>query len=704
MRYRLARGLGALGILGTLVLLPAAGASADSIVPGVPGYQVAYDLQSYRLQGMPPTVADIAKYHPNATPDELADLTVRAEDAWSRQRDVLVSRQNMSEASIDAAAKSGWNVSQAVKDARSSALKNWSRATFTAKKVYRGAAQTTGALIGYDMALGAVGAGFKAFGVDASGTVCNSDLSWLGGIITQTNCASWLDQNSQTLNSDIQPGTTFVSNCTPDDGSGKAYCIKIGNLATTAWKDPFSGVQKYSTFYCATFSGRDSAAMISSGSAMGYQFQTADGRANDSTHFGKAGGSTWFGGSFSRQTTSGANGDFRGIVANCGTQADGQGWAALISDGTATFDPALSGYPMVQYRAQVKTGLTPQDPSVATTQVPDPERTLTCTIHGDDGKDYTATTAPYHESSGKLPAPTCADLPDGVNPTHATVTQKTAGAPDSQLYDGDRDPRDAELSSKYATCQKTGLCVRDLISVVNGNKSCFDLGDTNNPCDGWFEDAQKLDHYKCTYGGNAVALDYCNQYRQTFNPDMRKNGTPYSNPADGTTNLKQTGQLPAGARAGELAQPVDLASCMQESLDSGDMWGIIFSPVRCALSWAFTPGPVKLQADLNGLWDAWNHTIIGKLQAMVAGWWKTLTVTGCRGPHVVFDQGAGPMVAGLHIDAYPMDACPGTGLAPYAPISQTLFSAVVAIFGTFTCIRSVAQVVGFSGPVAGGGE
>jgi hypothetical protein len=457
------------------------------------------------------------------------------------------------------------------------------------------------------------------------------------------------------------------------DGTG--VCVQLSKVVQRVVKNSAQTQWQSGNVYCFTSTG---STPESNGGALWYRY------AADASTLQRGGGI---------YNASQIGADVPGL---CGTAF------AAIDQNVGPTSAAAPAAPALWAQWTIKSGsanyVTPQ------TQVADPERTLSCVIHGDDGQDYTATTAPYHESTGKIPAPTCPSLPAGVSPTKATINQNTAGSAPTKLYSGDRTPRDSELAQKYPTCQKTGLCVRDLLSVRDGNKSCFDLGDSNNPCVGWFDDASKTSDYKCTYGGNPVDLAYCNQYRQTFDPQQRQNGTPYSKPTDGAPSLTQNATLPSGARAGQLAQPVDLASCVAEDIKSGDPWGIIFSPVRCALSWAFTPGPVKLKADVMAIQDAWNATLIGKLNAIAGGWWHALNVAGCRGPHIVYDNPGGKMSAAFSIDAYPMDACAGAALAPYAPISKNLFSAVVAIFATFTVIGTVASVVGFKGPVSGGGE
>src|SRR5699024_10791219 len=111
-------------------------------------------------------------------------------------------------------------------------------------------------------------------------------------------------------------------------------------------------------------------------------------------------------------------------------------------------------------------------------------------------------------------------------------------------------------------------------------------------------------------------------------------GAGYSNPISGDVIASQTSRT-----AVEAAGVVDTSwnSCVDEALEVGDIWKIIFSPVRCALRWAFLPRTAVMTATTVDLGNGWNGTLIAAGADVVAAWSPQIDAEGCRVPVELMD-------------------------------------------------------------------
>lgn len=165
------------------------------------------------------------------------------------------------------------------------------------------------------------------------------------------------------------------------------------------------------------------------------------------------------------------------------------------------------------------------------------------------------------------------------------------------------------------------------------------------------------------------------------NPDPGDGTNPNPNPGGG---FPQSGPNPQPPGA-PIKDPETGANCI------AGMWSWnpvdwVFTPVKCALSWAFIPknGPNHL----NNARNAWIGT-------SAAAWFAL--------PPMMIDQlpegGAGCMGPPLHMPEmlggktyYPLNAC-ADPMAKYATMSRSLVTLVVGFYGVFSIVNSVSTAL-----------
>lgn len=207
-----------------------------------------------------------------------------------------------------------------------------------------------------------------------------------------------------------------------------------------------------------------------------------------------------------------------------------------------------------------------------------------------DGAMKSASSSPFRESDVEWPAMPGADCDAGSILQSAKMWQTTEGGEPKLVWEFELPPEVAP----NAACLESGTCVLELERVLPGGRtvSCFSDPDG---CTDWFKDPEKEKVYQCKYNGSLIALNECNVYAPTFNPD-RPPDVDYGDPI--------TGEIPAPA---PTPPTVGDPGRSTECFPSG--WGVfnpaewVYKPITCALHWAFVPKPGTVGQALAGLQD-----------------------------------------------------------------------------------------------------
>lgn len=322
---------------------------------------------------------------------------------------------------------------------------------------------------------------------------------------------------------------------------------------------------------------------------------------------------------------------------------------------------------------------------------PDP---VTTTVDGSDGKQYTATNT--DTDRGTIPSPT---LPAGVSPVSVTVTAKKSDGTTQTII-----PKTNVTDPK--TPEVTGTL--DLIDTATGN-SCYSEG---YACADWptkVKEATKKEvntdnkettktvsdmPFKCVWAGDdgstkELPIGECTVLRKQWQPKHTKDGTTAVDPTDPDTDIKDPIDAP---------QPSDRPSytdCVKEDISWNPVtW--VFTPVKCALDWAFVPSKTntKTQAVLvrqkvsttyiDSLIDAFKSAFLGR---------QELTEAHCRGPefHLEF-MGYQLIPKGSH----PLSVCEGSGFEFLPEFSKATCLALATAVSFLTLRKWIAQAVHFN--------
>lgn len=326
----------------------------------------------------------------------------------------------------------------------------------------------------------------------------------------------------------------------------------------------------------------------------------------------------------------------------------------------------------------------------------EPDRFFECIIYAEDGRAVSVTGDTYKESDGFIPSPDCNNPPDDPTfvPESVVVNENMVGGnPDgttkvTPVYSEPVTDEFKEWRENFPNCQ-TGACKLDLLVNTGAHPvSCFDL---EAGCDGWFEDPAKATNYTCRYGIDNVDLEECAVYSGLFKPGRVAVGAPYSDPMTGSWSGGQTAPKLDGQAMGQAIQnPAAVRSCTGMAITGFDPVGFIMRPVQCALEWAFAPRPLVVEAELARADDAWAGKPPATIAAMVGGWSFTPHATGCSKTVTIF---AGEFQNTIK----PLDACPGSWLAPVADVSKIVSSLGLVVLGAIVLRRQIAGIVDYRG-------
>ncbi len=321
-----------------------------------------------------------------------------------------------------------------------------------------------------------------------------------------------------------------------------------------------------------------------------------------------------------------------------------------------------------------------------------PPAGATTTVEGSDGKTYTATNE--GNGDGTIPSP---KLPDGVTPTSVTVTAKGSDGT-TQTIIPKTNVRDDDTPEVKGTL--------DLIDTATGN-SCY--GEAY-ACADWPTQVKEktgtevnLDNksttqthkdmpYKCVWAGDdgstkELAIGECTVLKKQWKPKETHEGTTGTDPSTGEA----------------VDEPVDnpkpsdrpsYGSCVKENVSWNPVsW--VYSPVKCALDWAFVPSETntKTQAVLiqqkvsttyiDSLNDAFKETFLGSAPSEAH----------CQGPefHLEF-MGYQLIPRG----SYPLSVCEGSGLEFLPEFSKATCLILATAISFLTLRKWIAQAVHFN--------
>lgn len=322
---------------------------------------------------------------------------------------------------------------------------------------------------------------------------------------------------------------------------------------------------------------------------------------------------------------------------------------------------------------------------------PDP---VTTTVDGSDGKQYTATNT--DTDRGTIPSPT---LPAGVSPVSVTVTAKKSDGTTQTIIPKTNvtDPKTPEVSGTL-----------DLIDTATGD-SCYGEG---YACADWptkVKEATKKEvntdnkettktvtdmPYKCVWAGDdgstkELPIGECTVLRKQWQPKHTKDGTTAVDPTDPDTDIKDPIDAP---------QPSDRPSytdCVKEDISWNPVtW--VFTPVKCALDWAFVPSKTNTKTQgvlvrqkvsttyIDSLIDAFKSAFLGR---------QELTEAHCLGPefHLEF-MGYQLIPKGSH----PLSVCQGSGFEFLPEFSKATCLVLATAVSFLTLRKWIAQAVHFN--------
>lgn len=314
---------------------------------------------------------------------------------------------------------------------------------------------------------------------------------------------------------------------------------------------------------------------------------------------------------------------------------------------------------------------------------PDPQRTLNCTITGDDGNTYTSQSEPYSEAGGLIAPPKCPELPAGVGAVGINLTENGPMGP-RELYNQPTTEEYKQWWQQYPEC-RDGACSLDLVQKTN-QRSCFSSVGEAELCRDWFTDPQRDAKYQCTYGVHAVSLTECYVYADVFKPEKVLNGQAYTDPKTGDV---VAGQSSPGAASIALRRPIVDPSNFTGCLDTG--WAAanpvewVMVPVQCALQWAFAPRPGVVLAEFAGVENAWAKKPPAVITGTVSEWNITPTMSGC-------DKTVNFLGAPLQV----WNVCPGSPYEWLAITSRLILNISVTVGVVWAIRRLTSSTVNYT--------
>lgn len=347
-----------------------------------------------------------------------------------------------------------------------------------------------------------------------------------------------------------------------------------------------------------------------------------------------------------------------------------------------------------------------------------PDRQWGSIVYCGDGTDHWSAnySAAFKETDTTLPPypdfPTCTDglpmtgwkivLVDPHDGLSIVKTIESWTAPDTYKANLAAQPTCATTQC-YTTLWKGG-------TQGTGWLNCFEHNDL---CNGWADDPNRAEDYRCTYGPNSnpdtdtnVGLAGCYQYGPTFDPQQRAQGVLYSDPATdpagGASAKNAPGPVVAPkampdpdsdtqpGSAGQALPGQDGASCWPSGWAAFNPAEWVLQPVKCALVWAFVPDD-SIMSDLeNRLRTALNGSGVGPWGDAIGGLFGKLggSGSGCEGPAVPFPISDPPKT--LH----PFNAC-DQPMSTVAGIAYAFSTVAVVVFGAIAGLKVLGSAFGF---------
>lgn len=680
-------------LVASALVLGLVGVSIGAPVPAVAapdpfGLGQIFNLYGYMLNSLPPTASQVRTWNPTASQADIDRIIAGKTDEFLLQRQNAVVGQQAAQKVPPAQIKT--SPTAAVKAGYEATKQKFQVAAVKAQPVVKAAGGAVVAVTGFDFGVSLANGVMDVFGVKPSdGRVCAGGGNPILEYLAKSDCASWQALNSSyTPNSDVGPvkpaGWAQLPVWSPLAWGWQGGTVWGNGLLTAgeisgvpAFKSPAG--TSYTMTLPVSLTGTCIAGGVSGTSNTTYMMmknKDTGALAQSSLRFYDQIPCTSNGGTY---TVSGK------LAQGFGTEwlfdhIQMNGGQVKNPAGTSLSSPFVNWYP------QGHSLWTPG-------QEKDPSRQLGCSITGDNGVVYTASGAAYKESTGQVEAPVCPVLPAGVLPASMELKETDANGGSKVVASSAADPGFRELAATYPECLD-GSCTLDL-RTVNPDDSCFAQDKT---CDGWFSDASKEQKYGCYYGNHAVELAQCNIYRQVFDPEMRAKGLAYANPFTGQISVEKTSP-DARAAAGESS--VSWGDCMGATWENGDVWAIIFSPVKCALVWAFVPDETHVQVKAMETVAAWDGFAISSL----AAWYDVVILqlpsdSGCSGIPIKFELNFTlwpfQFPVFLSVDQSILDAC-DQPLAAIAFTGRLIQAFILALITFQLCTRYAGISIGFAG-------
>lgn len=225
----------------------------------------------------------------------------------------------------------------------------------------------------------------------------------------------------------------------------------------------------------------------------------------------------------------------------------------------------------------------------------------------------------------------------------------------------------------------------------NGDKTCTvdiskglkdgQCGSQAQYCPDFWNDPNKDEDYKCTYGGVEVDPFVCGMYRGGDGPTGNQGDD--GEPSDDT---------PPSPNPGE-------AACNPPSFLEGINPYWIQKGVECAIGELFEPDQKKTDQKVAQMTDAWDSTIVGDMAGLINQFNDDFPeLNGCLGPHVDFTIDLGTVISGfvVNVDAYPINACVAP-LDSFAFLIKGVGNVFLAVASLNAIIRYIAGIISYPG-------
>jgi hypothetical protein len=223
------------------------------------------------------------------------------------------------------------------------------------------------------------------------------------------------------------------------------------------------------------------------------------------------------------------------------------------------------------------------------------------------GTVVTGRSGNFVETDAQWPAPPSVTCPGAVVPSRVQVWEvaPNGDAAEKLLSSWDAPALDPVLAPKPGATM-------DLLRVYPDSSavSCFSQP---GPCAQWWTDPAREQNFRCTYGGQVIALTECALYRPSFDTSSR---TPYADPS---------GEVPPPSPSNPTGDPQVGTPTDEEGRQCWpNGWGVfnpaewVLRPVGCALTTAFVPTAPQVDAARAKVEAATYGTALGEVQSSIA--------------------------------------------------------------------------------------